>query len=150
MLTAFIVLQLLLDIEIVCYLVWRHRKKRRAAATPAPAAAAAPALPAEPPAWYRDFVMLTEDVMNAIEPVLDALDRGQIPAPRASAASEPASEPVAAPPPSPRDRHREAFALLRAGTPADEVARRERLSPGQMRLIENLVAAEHRLAGARA
>lgn len=149
MLTAFIVLQLLLDIEIVAYLVWRHRKKRRAAAAPAPAAAT-PALPVEPPAWYRDFVMLTEDVMNAIEPVLDALDRGLLHAPRATVASEPAPPPAAAPAPMPRDRHREAFALLRAGTPADEVARREHLSPGQLRLIENLVAAEHRLAAARA
>ena len=49
---------------------------------------------------------------------------------------------------APRDRHREAFALLRAGTPSEEVARREHLSPGQVRLIENLVAAEGRLAAA--
>lgn len=143
MLTAFIVLQLLLDLEIVGYLLWRHRKRRRAAIAPA-----APAPPSEPPAWYRDFVMLTEDVLNAIEPVLDALDRGPLPAPRA-AASEPAPPAAAAPAPSPRDRHREAFALLRAGAPAEEVARREHLTPGQMRLIENLVAAEHRLAAAR-
>lgn len=148
MLTAFIVLQLLLDIEIVLFLVSRYRRRAR---RPARVAAA---VPAEPPAWYRDFLMLAEDVLAAVEPLLDALDRGQLPMPAsaaaalagASAAAESAREALANA--APRDRHREAFALLRAGTPSEEVARREHLSPGQVRLIENLVAAEGRLAAA--
>jgi hypothetical protein len=147
MLTAFIVLQLLLDIEIVLFLVSRYRQRARPKARVA-------AVPAEPPAWYRDFLILAEDVLAAVEPLLDALDRGQLPMPAsaaaalagASAAAEPAREALANA--APRDRHREAFALLRAGTPSEEVARREHLSPGQVRLIENLVAAEGRLAAA--
>ena len=46
-------------------------------------------------------------------------------------------------------RHRAALALLRAGTSAEEVARRERLLPGELRLMSNPVAAEAELAGAR-
>ena len=148
MLTAFIVLQLLLDIEIVLLLVFRYRRRAR------PTARVAAAVPAEPPAWYRDFQLLAEDVLAAVEPLLDALDRGQLPMPAsaaaalagASAAAESAREALANA--APRDRHREAFALLRAGTPSEEGARREHLSPGQVRLIENLVAAEGRLAAA--
>ena len=141
MLTAFIVLQLILDLEVVLFLVWRRRHRRRPAAL----------VPAEPPAWYRDFLLLAEDVLAVVEPVLDALDRGQLPMPVAAAAPAAAAEgPRDAPSPAPpRERHREAFALLRAGTPSDEVARREHLSPGQVRLIENLVAAEGRLAAAK-
>jgi hypothetical protein len=140
MLTAFIVLQLILDLEVVLFLVWRRRHRRRPAVL----------VPAEPPAWYRDFLLLAEDVLSAVEPVLDALDRGQLPMRVAAAAPAAADSPRdAASPAPPRDRHREAFALLRAGTPSDEVARRERLSPGQVRLMENLVAAEGRLAAAK-
>jgi hypothetical protein len=144
MLTAFIVLQLILDIQIVLFLVWRHRRRAR---TSTPAAAA---VPAEPPAWYRDFLLLAEDVLAAVEPVLDALDRGHLPMPAPAAAPAAGAESAreARAKAAPRDRHREAFALLRAGTPSDEVARREHLSPGQVRLIENLVAAEGRLPAA--
>jgi hypothetical protein len=148
MLTAFIVLQLLLDIEIVLFLVSRYRRRAR------PTVRVVAAEAAEPPAWYRDFLALAEDVLAAVEPLLDALDRGQLPMPAsaaasagASAAAESAREALAST--APRARHREAFALLRAGTPSEEVARREHLSPGQVRLIENLVAAEGRLAAAR-
>lgn len=46
-------------------------------------------------------------------------------------------------------RRRAALSLLRAGTSPDEGARRERLLPGELRLMSNLVAAEAELAGAR-
>ena len=48
-----------------------------------------------------------------------------------------------------RDRHRAALSLLRAGTSPGEVARGERLLPGELRLMSNLVAVEAELAGAR-
>jgi hypothetical protein len=47
------------------------------------------------------------------------------------------------------DRHRAALSLLRAGTSPEEVARRERLLPGELRLMSNRVAAGAELAGAR-
>ena len=57
--------------------------------------------------------------------------------------------PEARPTESVRDRHRAALSLLRAGASPEEVARRERLPPGELRLMSNLVAAEAELAGAR-
>ncbi len=149
MLTAFIVLQIILDLEVVLFLLLWHRRRKRAAAARVGAPRAA-----EPPAWYREFLLLAEDVLTLVEPVLDALEKGKVPAAAvASATSAPSGVAVAPSAPSRvealRDRHREAFALLRGGTPVDEVARRERLSPGEARLIENLVAAEYRLTEAR-
>jgi hypothetical protein len=61
----------------------------------------------------------------------------------------PAPATEARPTESVRDRHRAALSLLRAGTSSEEVARRERLLPGDLRLMSNLVAAEAELAGAR-
>ena len=97
MLTAFIVLQLLLDIEIVLFLVSRYRRRAR------PTARVVAAVPAEPPAWYRDFLLLAEDVLAAVEPLLDALDRGQLPMPASAAAASPAPVP---PPSRPARRSR--------------------------------------------
>ena len=132
LLMAFIVLQLILDVEIVLFLLMR-RRRRKAAPAPAPAKE-------EPPSWYRDFTILAEDVLALVEPVLDALEAGETRTRRAMPSPAPAGGPSEAP--TPRDRHREAFALLRAGTAPDEVARRERLQPGELRLIRNLIAAE--------
>jgi len=41
------------------------------------------------------------------------------------------------------------MALLRSGASPEEVARRERLLPGELKLMRNLVAAEAELAGTR-
>src|SRR5262245_63778995 len=96
MLTAFIVLQIILDLEVVLFLLVWHRRRKRAAA----ARAAAPRV-AEPPAWYREFLLLAEDVLTLVEPVLDALEKGKVPvAAVASAASAPSG--AEAPPASSR------------------------------------------------
>jgi hypothetical protein len=138
LLTLFIVSQLALDAGIVLFLlVSALRRKAAPAAAPAPAP-----LKNAPPAWYPDFLRLAEDVMALVEPVLDGIERGRL-----GAAPAPAAEPPAVQ--GQRDRHREAFALLRAGTPPEEVARRERLLPGELRLMRNLVAAESDLAESR-
>jgi hypothetical protein len=138
LLTAFIVLQIILDVEVVLFFLFRMRRRR--AATPAPAAAPTP------PAWPRDFLLLAEDVMALLEPVLDALESGALAAPAAA----PGRSAAPAPPEvrSLRDRHREAFALLRAGAAPEDVASRERLGAGELRLIRNLVAAEAEMATA--
>ena len=112
--------------------------------------------PAELPESYREFQRLAEDVLMVVEPVLEAMESGALQrlaapaaiAPPSAAALPPATAAPAADERSARDRHREARALLRAGTPPDEVARREKLRPGELRLIENLVAAEARLTTA--
>jgi hypothetical protein len=145
LLTAFIVLQLVLDVQIALFMfAYLRRRKRVRAQAPAPA---------EPPVWYREFLLLAEDVLALVEPLLDQLEageaataRGARPAPASPVAPAAAAEP--APAPSLRDRHRQAFALLRSGTPPEEVAARERLTPGELRLLANLVAAESELAPA--
>jgi hypothetical protein len=124
---TFIVCQLVFDVAVVLLLAAVIGRAR-----PAPAEAAP-----EPPAWYREFLALAQDLLVVTEPVLHALDHPRAaPAPRARD-----------PRPAPAqdggdDRFRQAFALLRGGAAAEEVARRSRLSPGEARLIENLVAAE--------
>jgi hypothetical protein len=85
--------------------------------------------------------------MVLVEPMLDLAEGGR-PA-GGSGPPSPAPGTEARPAESPRDRHRPALALLRAGTSPEEVARRERLLPGELRLMSNLVAAESVLAGAR-
>jgi hypothetical protein len=67
-------------------------------------------------------------------------------APVAAPAPQPAVEPPAREPRSLRERHREAFALLRAGASAEDVGRREGIGAGELRLIRNLVAAEAQIA----
>ena len=139
LLTAFIVLQIILDVEVVLFFLFRMRRRRKAA--PAP-----PAEPAPPPPWHREFLLLAEDVMALLEPVLDALESGALRAPAHAAA--PGAAPASPEARSLRDRHREAFALLRAGAAPEDVASRERLGAGELRLIRNLVAAEAQMATA--
>jgi hypothetical protein len=138
LLMTFIVLQLILDVELVLFLLLRLRK-RKAAPAPVPAKE-------EPPAWYRDFLLLAEDVLAAVEPALDALEERESKTPPAMASPGPVQAPSEAR--TPRERHREAFALLRAGAAPEDVARRERLQPGELRLIRNLIAAEAELVPA--
>jgi hypothetical protein len=134
MLSAFIVCQLVFDVVAVLLLVALVRRAR-----PAPLLAAAP----EPPAWYREFLALAQDLLVVTEPVLHALDRpGSAPAPPAPAAARPEPAPAGG-----DDRVRQAFALMRGGAAAEEVVRRSRVLPGEARLIKNLVAAEAALDG---
>ena len=115
MLTAFIVLQLLLDIEIVLFLVSRYRRRARATAR------VAAAVPAEPPAWYRDFLLLAEDVLAAVEPLLDALDRGQLPMPASAGGA-----PRRAPPSRPARRSRTPRRAIDTARPSRSCARGRR------------------------
>jgi hypothetical protein len=142
LLSIFVITQIALDIAIVGYLLTNGRRRK-------PAASARRAQPrTAPPPWYHDFLATAEDLMVLVEPVLDLAESGGLaPPPAPSAAAAPAAEPR--PAESPRDRHRAALSLLRAGTSPEEVARRERLLPGELRLMRNLVTAEAELAGAR-
>jgi hypothetical protein len=142
LLSIFVITQIALDIALVTYLVTNARRRRRATASARRAAQPA----AAPPAWYGDFLATAEELMVLVEPVLDLAESGTLAGPRPPSPA-PATEPR--PAESVRDRHRAALALLRAGTSAEEVARRERLLPGELRLMSNLVAAEAELAGAR-
>lgn len=139
-LSIFVITQIALDITIVVVLFTSARRRRASAARRARAGSA-------PPSWYGDFLATAEELMVLVEPVLDLAERGGLPA--APAASPPGLAAEPRPARTLGDRHRAARALLRAGTSADEVARREGLLPGEMRLIANLVAAEAELAGAR-
>jgi len=138
LLSIFVITQIALDIAIVGYLLTNGRRRKAAVRRGQPRTA--------PPPWYHDFLATAEDLMALVEPVLDLAESGGLAAPRAPSAA-PAAEPRAAE--SPRDRHRAALSLLRAGTSPEEVARRERLLPGELRLMRNLVTAEAELAGAR-
>jgi hypothetical protein len=97
------------------------------------------------PSWYGDFLAAPEELMMLVEPVLDLAESRTLAGPPPS----PGLATEARPTESVRDRHRAALSLLRAGTSPEEVARRERLLPGELRLMSNLVAAEAELAGAR-
>jgi hypothetical protein len=143
LLSIFVITQIALDIALVTYLVTNARRRRRTAAS---ARRAAPPAAAQP-SWYGDFLATAEELMVLVEPVLDLAESGTLgggPRP-----SSPATTAEPRPAESVRDRHRAALALLRAGTSPEEVAQRERLLPGELRLMSNLVAAEAELAGAR-
>lgn len=116
LLTAFVIAQLVFDVALLLLVVLSATRRRPPAPEPGP------------PDWYAQFVGLAQDLLAATEPVLEELERR--PAPRAEAPGEPWT------------RHREALALLRAGVDPDEVARRGRLLPGELKLIRNVVAAE--------
>ena len=118
----------------------KNARRRRAIASTRRAKPAA-----APPSWYGDFLATAEELMVLVEPVRDLAESRTPPGPPPS----PAPAPEARPAESVRDRHRAALALLRAGTSPEEVAWRERLLPGELRLMSNLVAAEAELAGAR-
>ena len=117
LLIAFIVFQIGLDVTLVALAIVALRRGRAALASAREPAAAQP-----------EFLLLAEDLLGVLEPVLTALESGRL----TPARSE--------------DRHRRAFALLRAGVSQQEVGQRERLLPGEVRLMTNLVAAETRAA----
>jgi hypothetical protein len=141
LLSIFVITQIALDITLVVYLLTDARRRRATAS----ARRARPAV--APPSWYRDFVATAEDLMVLVEPVLDLAESGELAAAPRGSSSAPTAE--SRPAGNLRDRHRAALSLLRAGTSPDEVARRERLLPGEVRLMSNLVAAEAELAGTR-
>lgn len=123
LLTALVLFQLAFDLVVLVGLVVVLRRRPAAAAPPAPA-------------WHGELVALAQDLLTVTEPLLDSLESRGVPR------TEP---PPAAGPPreaSRRERHREAFALLRAGVDAAEVARRGQLPRAELRLLQNLVAAE--------
>lgn len=119
LLTVFVVVQLVFDVALLLLVVLSAARRRPPAREPAP------------PEWYGQLLGLAQDLLAATDPILDELERR--PAPRGAA-------------PEGGDggatRHREAMALLRAGVDPDEVARRGRLLPGELKLIKNVVAAE--------
>ena len=121
LLTVFVVAQIVFDVAMLLLFVLSVARRK----PPAPVTA--------PPDWYNQLVGLAQDLISATEPVLDELERR--PARRAE------------PPPEPWTRQREAMALLRAGVAPEEVARRGRLLPGELKLIRNVVAAEAQSAG---
>jgi hypothetical protein len=125
LLTLFIVAQLAFDVVLLLLLAVRFLRPRP------------PVPPPPPPEWYQHFLRHTHDLLVATEPVLRALEARRFEPGRR--APEPAVEPG---PADPRDRRREALALLRAGLAADEVAHRTGLPPGELRLMRAIVVAE--------
>lgn len=135
MLTAFMVFQLALDALLVVIVVLGALRR-----------AAAPSPPAPPPEWYRELVALSQDVLLATEPMLDALERQGGPPARALAPSAARVEPPAAPAPGASavrsERHRQALALVHAGARDDEVIRASGLASWELKLIKNILATE--------
>ncbi len=118
LLTAFVVAQLVFDVALALFLLAGAMRRK---ARPEPAEVS-------PPVWYQEFLRLAQDLLAVTESVLDALEVR-----RPESPSRPAA---------PESRFEEAFALLRAGVEPEEVARRGRFLPAELRLIKNLVAAE--------
>jgi hypothetical protein len=118
-LTLFVVAQLAFDVALLLLVVLIATRRRT------------PPREAPPPDWYGQLLGLTQDLLAATDPILDELERR--PAPRGVPDGDGDG---------PGSRHREAMALLRAGVDPDEVARRGRLLPGELKLIRNVVAAE--------
>lgn len=118
LLTALIVAQLVFDVALVLFLLAGAMRRK---AQPGPAEVS-------PPVWYQEFLRLAQDLLAVTESVLDAQEVR-----RPDSPSRPAA---------PESRFEEAFALLRAGMEPEEVARRGRFLPAELRLIKNLVAAE--------
>jgi len=132
LLMAFIVFQIVLDAVLVTLALVALRRGRAALASAR-----------EPAAAQTEFLLLAEDLLGVLEPVLTAIESGRL-TPAAAPAASPVTEGAGATPPE--DRHRRAFELLRAGVSQQEVGQRERLLPGEVRLMTNLVAAETRAA----
>lgn len=129
-LTVFVIVQLVMDVAFVVLLAVSLFRRP---AAPAPLA---------PPEWYGEFMRFAQDLVTNTEPVLEALE-GQRSLPRDPGAVDRRSEVTVG------GRHRNAAALLRAGLSPEEVARRGRLLPGELRLITNVVAAETASAARR-
>lgn len=131
MLALFLVFQLALDVVLVFLLLAQVRRRKAA-----------------PPAsqWHQEFLLLAEDILAVVEPVLDALESGRLAEPPVPAQAEHAGRPR---PAVSALRRRQALALLRAGAAPEDVARRGCLLPAELRLIRNLMAAEAELADPR-
>jgi hypothetical protein len=129
MLTAFIVGQIVLDVVLLglAIVVARSWPRLRPGASP--------------PEWYQEFLRLAEDLLAVTEPVLAALE-----SPAAERPGAAPSTPASVAPEPPGARYRAAFSLLRAGGPREDVIQSGRLLPRELRLIENLLAAESRLS----
>lgn len=126
LLTVFVVAQLVFDVALLGLFVASVWGKK-AVAEP------------RPPEWYAEFLALAQDLLAATEPVLESLESRQAEPERPRA---PAPRPEPALRTEPGTRRREVLALLRAGADPREVERRGGLSPGELRLIKNVVAAE--------
>jgi hypothetical protein len=125
MLTAFVVAQIVFDVIVVTLVVLYALDRRKDTAS-------------TPPDWYGEVVNLAQDMVAATEPVLDRLDQRRAPD---------AVAPVAvAPAPHTPDRYAGARTLLLAGVAPEEVAARERLTPSELKLLQNIVATQTRLA----
>ncbi len=130
LLTAFVVCQLALDLVLVLLIAAVAARRRVAPAR----------MTSSPPGWYEDFVRLAEELLTVTEPVLSALEAPVTGTP--SDTDRPSSRTTVPADRTPRNRHGEAFALLRAGAAPDVVLRRAELRPGELELIQSLVAAE--------
>lgn len=128
MLTAFVVAQIAFDVIVVALVVLYVLERRATTSSSAP------------PDWYGEVVNLAQDVMAATEPVLDKLDERRAPAP---APPPPPPAPASTP-----DRYAGARTLLLAGAAPEDVAAREQLSPGELKLLTNILATQARLASA--
>jgi hypothetical protein len=135
-LTMFVIFQLAFDVVIllaVCVGVLRC--KSRAAVEPR-----------QPSQGHQEFLRLVHDRQAETAPGTEAhvgQPRGMEPSFSPERPRAPVDDGAR------RDRRREALDLLRAGADPAEVARRGRLSPGELRLLRNVVAAEMRLATSR-
>jgi len=130
MLTAFVVAQIAFDVIVVALVVLYVLDRRGTTSSSSSST---------PPDWYGEVVNLAQDVMAATEPVLDRLDERRAPAPA----------PPPPPPPAPApDRYAGARTLLLAGAAPEDVAAREQLSPGELKLLTNILATQARLASA--
>ncbi len=128
-LSAFVISQLVFDVALlVLFILSAIRAKPQ------------PARPARPPDWYQELVPLIQELLLITEPILDALETQALPAgdtrPRPSVRPEATRDTPSAP------RHQEALELLRAGVALEEVQRRGKFLPGELRVMANLVAAE--------
>ncbi len=152
LLTAFIVTQLVFDLAVLALaavtLIGRATKRRQ---------------PAAPWEGSEEFLALAEDLVAALESLPERGDSrasaARRDAPRHARTSAPETAPRPAPETAPRPAPStaaaaaeltvptgpgSALALLRAGVPAEEVARRLSLSAGELRLLTSVAEAEGR------
>jgi hypothetical protein len=121
LLTSLLVLQLCFDVAVAALLIGVLARRR------------APAVPPAPPDWYHESIRLVQELVVAADPMLEALEGRRADAIVNSAAAA-----------APRDRHRRALALLRAGAYSEDTARRDGILPAELRVLRSLaVAAPH-------